>query len=117
MFDTDQKKIIGYYTVSAQSVKKESVLSLLSFPVKEIPGMLIGRLAVDSNFKGKGYGSIILIEALKKIRFVSKNFGVKIVIVDALNQNAVNFYKSYGFIEFDDNKMRLFLTMQTIDNL
>jgi predicted GNAT family N-acyltransferase len=117
LFDFINKKIISYYSVSAQSVKKESLLSKLGFPVKEIPGMLIGRLAVDITFRGKGYGGYTLIEALKKIRSISRDFGIKIVIVDALNATAVSFYKGYGFIEFDDNPMRLFLAVDSVDAL
>lgn len=89
----------------------------MGFPVKEIPGMLIGRLAVDVTFKKKGYGELTLIEALKKIRSISKDFGIRIVIVDALNSSAVSFYKEYGFIEFDDNPMKLFLSIDLIDAL
>lgn len=79
--------------------------------------MLIGRLAVDSSFKKKGYGGHTLSEALKKIRSIAKDFGIKIVIVDALNESASDFYKGFGFIPFDDNQMKLFLTVAAIDSL
>jgi predicted GNAT family N-acyltransferase len=114
LFDSQNKKITSYYSVAAQSVKKESLASKFGFPVKEIPGMLIGRLAVDKNEKGKGYGALTLAESLKKIKIVSKDFGIKIVTVDALNDSAKKFYQNYGFIEFDDNPMKLFINVDTI---
>jgi len=40
-------KVIGYFTLSSFSVKKESLLSFIKFPSNEIPAILIGRLATD----------------------------------------------------------------------
>lgn len=56
-------------------------------------------------------------EALKKIRSIRQDLGIKLVVVDALNASAASFYKGYGFIEFDDNPMRLFLAIDSIDAL
>jgi predicted GNAT family N-acyltransferase len=103
--------------VSSQSVRKESLASKFGFPTKEIPGMLIGRLAVDKTFKGKGYGAITLADALKRIKVISKDVGLKIVIVDALNESAVLFYKGFGFLEFSDDPMRLFITVSSINEI
>ena len=57
----------------------------------------------------KGYGASTLVEALKQIKTISRVTGIKIVIVDALNISAASFYKNFGFIEFDDDPMRLFI--------
>jgi len=76
--------------------------------------MLIGRLAVDKNFKGRGHGALTLAEALKRIKAISNDFGIKIVIVEALNDSAVRFYKNFGFAEFDDHPMRLFIAISQI---
>lgn len=56
-------------------------------------------------------------EALSQIRTISKVTGIKIVVMDALNASAVSFYKGFGFIEFDDDPMRLFISMSIIDSL
>jgi ribosomal protein S18 acetylase RimI-like enzyme len=78
---------------------------------------LIGRLAVDKNYEGKGYGGITLAEALKQIRAISKITGIKVVLVDALNDIAVSFYKAYGFDELDDDKMKLFMKVSGVDGI
>lgn len=71
---------------------------------------MIGRLAVDNNYKSKGYGGVTLAEALKQIRAISKITGIKIVLVDALNESAVN------FDELADDKMKLFMTVADIES-
>lgn len=91
--------------------------SKFGIPVKQVPATLIGRLAVDRSYKGKGYGAITLAQALKQIRTISKISAIKIVVVDALNASAVSFYKNFGFLEFDDDPMRLFTTVAAIDLL
>lgn len=67
------------------------------------------------NYKGKGYGGITLAEALKQIRAISKIIGIRVVLVDAINESAVSFYKAYGFNELDDDKMKLFISVADID--
>jgi GNAT superfamily N-acetyltransferase len=87
------------------------------FPVKKVPAILIGRLAVDKKFKGQGYGAKTLAEALQKAKSVSREIGIKLIIVDALNEGAKNFYKKFGFDEFDNEPMKLFLEMATVEKI
>ena len=56
-------------------------------------------------------------DALKQIRAISKVTGIKVVLVDALNESAINFYKAYGFDELDDDKMKLFMKVSSIDEI
>lgn len=72
---------------------------------------------MDKNYKGKGYGAITLAESLKQILTISRITGIKIVLVDALNESAVSFYKAHGFNELDDDKMKLFITVADIDSI
>lgn len=37
--------------------------------------------------------------------------------MDALNESAVSFYKAYGFVELDDDKMKLFISVADIDSI
>ena len=41
-------------------------------------------------------------------------FGISAVIVDAKDEQAVNFYKHFGFVAFPEKKHRLFLPLNTI---
>lgn len=56
-----------------------------------------------------------LAEALKQIRTISRITGIKVILVDALNESAVSFYKAYGFNELDDDKMKLFVKVSNLD--
>jgi len=68
------------------------------------------RLAIDISAAGKGYGSLLLIDALKK------SYYNRTVAVDPIDEKAVNFYLKFGFIALPDSK-KMFLTMFTIEKL
>ena len=82
-----------------------------------MPGILLGRLAVDEHVRGIKIGSFLLLDALKRSLAVSLQIGIVAVIVDAKNEAAVNFYKHFGFISFPENNHRLFLPLSIIKQL
>jgi GNAT superfamily N-acetyltransferase len=83
---------------------------------KTIPTTLLGRLAVDVTFHGKGLGRELLVEALYRSYLASKEIGSVAVVVDPIDDNAQQFYVSYGFQKLPDSG-KLFLAMKTIAQL
>jgi GNAT superfamily N-acetyltransferase len=80
-----------------------------------VPATLLGRLAVDRRYQGKGYGRFLLADALfKSLRSEIASFAV---IVDAQDERAHHFYELEGFLPFPDQPRRLFLPMADIENL
>ena len=110
--------IKGYYTLSNNSISKAIVPEKFSnkFPNYTIPTTLLGRLAIDHKFKGKGLGALLLLDALKRSYDLSKMIGSCAVIVDPLDKEAESFYLKYGFIWLPDGK-QLFLSMAEIQQL
>lgn len=113
-------KILGYYTLSSIGIfpgelPDELIRRLPRYPV--LPGILLGRLAVDRSCQGMGIGLYILIDALKRSLMVSNQIGIVAVIVDAKDENAVKFYEHFGFIKLPENSHRLFLSVSTIQKL
>jgi predicted GNAT family N-acyltransferase len=81
-----------------------------------IGATLIGRLATDLVYKGQGVGELLLVDALQKSLYMSRNIASAAVVVDAKDEKAHQFYVDFGFIRFPDSKkMRLFLPMARIE--
>jgi GNAT superfamily N-acetyltransferase len=80
-----------------------------------LPTILLGRLAVDKREKEKGFGAILLMDALKRCVDISKSLGVLAVIVDPFDENAIRFYKKYGFILIPSNN-KMFIPIKTIQD-
>lgn len=114
------EKILGFYTLSSIGIfpgelPDDVVRKLPRYPV--LPGVLIGRLAVDKKYRGQKLGLYLLMDALKRSLTVSAQIGIAAVIVDAKDESAISFYKQYSFIALPNNDHRLFLPLSTIKQL
>lgn len=111
-----QRHLIGFYTLSAGSVRYEDAPETLKqkLPRYPIPTVVLGRLAVDKRYQGKGCGKQLLKDALLRVAAASDTIGMVAVIVEAKNEQALSFYKQYGFIPFLNISRKLFLPLKTI---
>lgn len=109
--ENDPQNLAGFFTLSAGSVSCSSLPEALArkLPRYPIPVALIGRLAVDNQFQGKGLGSILLADACHKISQASAVPAVAGIIVDAKDQKAISFYEHFGFISLPGQADRLLL--------
>jgi GNAT superfamily N-acetyltransferase len=112
-------EVVGYYSLSAASFKKDDLPpgQAKRLPHYPVPAVLLGRLAVDSRLRGQGLGAWLLVDALNRVALASQTIAVHAVIVDALDDAAASFYQKYGFIQFHEERRRLFLPMATVRQL
>ena len=112
--------IQGYYTLSNNSIPlgsfPEPIKKKLPGSYHYIPTTLLGRLAVDKAYQGKGMGKILLIDALKRSYEISKEIGSYAVVVDPIDREAEMFYKKYDFIGLPDSK-KMFIATKTLQEL
>lgn len=114
------KDVIGYYTLTSESLGRESIpeeyLKLVPRNYNA-PVILLGRLARDLTKKGTGMGEHLLLDALFRSYTLSlQSIGAMAVVVDPINEYAVIFYKKYGFEHLPDSD-KMFLPMKIIEQL
>jgi len=118
--DEETNLLKGYYTLANNSIPQNLIppkfQKKLPKSYSSIPTTLLGRLAIDNRFQGKGMGKLLLIDALSRSYEISKSIGSFAVIVDPLDKDAEKFYKKYGFINLPDSG-KMFLPMNTIKTL
>lgn len=110
--------IVGFYTLSATSLTSDVavVAGVGGLPSEiPIPGVLIGRLAVDRKHHGQGLGRILLIDALT--RSIQMELGWTFIVVDALNDIVVKWYESFGFVRISSKPIRLVIPRKTVEKL
>jgi predicted GNAT family N-acyltransferase len=116
----DELTVKGYYTLSNTSVNRdflpESIIKILPPSYKLLPATLLGRLAVDINYKGQGLGSNLLIDALKRSYLNSLQIASMAVVVDPLDDEANAFYYHFGFIELPDSG-KMFIPMAQLEHI
>ena len=118
--DMETGLIQGYYTLANNSIPlnviPEHIRKKLPKSYTSIPTTLLGRLAIDKQFQGKGIGKILLTDALKRSYEASEKIGSYTVVVDPVDNEAEKFYQKFGFIKLPDSK-KMFIAMQTLKAL
>ncbi|MDX1804377.1 MAG: GNAT family N-acetyltransferase [Alcanivorax sp.] len=102
------RQLAGYYTLSTHSVQSALLPEDLgNCPYPEVPGVLIGRLAVSESFQGNGLGLQLIVSALRKSIELHDQVGIQLVVVDPLGEDVVGFYEKLGFREFGEGRLLL----------
>ncbi len=112
--ETDTDRVAAVYTLAASSLSfadlpPEETKRLPRYPV--LPAVLIGRLAVDRRFHGRGLGSALLADAAGRV--MQADPAVFTILVDAKNDDAAAFYRHHGFKPLPSNPRRLWLPVAT----
>jgi ribosomal protein S18 acetylase RimI-like enzyme len=107
--------LAGYYTLSAASFARRQLPEALAkrLPHYPIPAAILGRLAIDQKYQGRGLGALMLADAVKRVIRASETLAVHAIIVDAKNDRAKAFYERYGFVAFTDTPNRPYLPIDT----
>jgi GNAT superfamily N-acetyltransferase len=115
----DDSIVLGYYAISTHRVIFDTLplTEARGLPRLDVPVVLIGRLAVDQRVQGQGLGAFLLIDALRRSLQISQQVGIRAVEVDAIDDQARNFYLKFGFCSLLDDPHHLFLPMHEIRKL
>lgn len=111
---TREGRIAGYVTIAAGRLMVGVVPDGHGFPLKvPLPTTLIGRLAVDKSFKGRGLGEALLMHAMKIAVETADSVASAVIEVDAKDAGAQAFYAKYGFRSLPDDVLHMYLPMAT----
>ncbi|MCW5689498.1 MAG: GNAT family N-acetyltransferase [Pseudolabrys sp.] len=109
--------VVGYYCLSTGSVERAALPSKMKrrqgLP-NQVPVLILGRLARDVNYKGRGLGGDLLQDALQRVLAASQIVGIRALLVHALDDEAASFWRHYGFIESPIGSRTFFLPIETI---
>ena len=113
------KNIIGYYTLTVGHVDYEEAAPRLTKGLSKnpIPIMLLARLAVDSEWQGKGVGSGLLRNALQRTLQAADIAGIRAFLVHAKDDKAKQFYEHFDFLPSPTDPYHLFLLLKDIRKL
>jgi predicted GNAT family N-acyltransferase len=120
LIDDPQLNVLAYYTLSSYTVNitvldEAFARQLPRYPV--LPATLLGRLAVDNSQKGKRFGELLLVDALKKSLDAAMQVSSLAVVSEALDDQALSFYLKYGFQQFRQEPMKLYFPMKSVEEL
>ena len=107
--------VLGYYALAAGAVSHQLARGDVRRNMPDpIPVIVLGRLAVDHRVQGMKVGAALLQDAINRALAVSRNAGVRAVVVHALDDRAKCFYEHYGFRSSPLNPMTLMLRLPNL---
>jgi len=112
-------RVVGYFCIAAAVEQRNALTSakLRRGMPEQVPLLLIGRLAVDAAWRGRGLGSALLTDALRRCFAASEIAGVRGVVAHAIDEAAVEFYKRHGFIRSPLGERVMLMPIETVRSL
>lgn len=119
--------VIGFYAISAHAV------DYTELPKKyerarprhgTIPAAFISMIARYQRYHGQGYGTDLLVDALKRIAQAADSIGIAVIMLDVLDCGDPDrvarrkaLYERYGFASLPSRPLRMFLPVATVRRL
>lgn len=112
----DETRILGFYTLSPASLAHARTPVVISRGLGryEVPVFRLGRLAVDIGVHGRGLGGALLLAAGRRSLLVSEHVGGVALLIDAKNERAAAWYRTFGAEPLPDSGLKLLLPFATI---
>jgi len=105
----------GYYAMAAGAVSRQLATSGVRRNMPDpVPVMVLARLAVDRRARGLHLGAALLQDAVNRAVAVSRNAGVRALLVHALHEKARKFYEHYAFQPSPTHPMPLMLRLSGV---
>lgn len=108
--------IAGYYCISVGRVRHDDVPEAVADgSTGGVPVMHMGRLAVDDDYQGSGWGAELLGEALLSAVSGAELIGARALLVDAISVRSAEFYRRFGFVESPIHPCQLFRGLDVVE--
>jgi GNAT superfamily N-acetyltransferase len=110
-------RIAGYYTLATGQVDFGDLPGELvrRLPRRHLPVAVLAWLGVNSGYQGRGFGKLLVAQALRDCHVAGETFPFVAVILDCLNDKAKAFYRQWDFAELPGHPYRLFLSAQVLE--
>jgi GNAT superfamily N-acetyltransferase len=106
-------RVVGYYSLAAASIMHSQATGKAKRNTPDpVPAVLIGRLALDKEWQGRGHGISLLQNAVLRIVGAAETVGVRAILVHAMSEDAKVFYERFGFHASPVEPMTLMITVE-----
>jgi GNAT superfamily N-acetyltransferase len=105
-------RVVGYYALATGAVDHVVAAGRVKRNMPNpVPVMVIGRLAVDAGFQGRGIGLALLRDAVLRTLQAAEIAGIRAILVHAISERAKGFYERWGFVSSPVDPMTLMITV------
>ena len=110
----DAGSVVGYFAVAPHLIERDEAPRRLSRGAPhQIPAILLAKLALHRSLQGQGLGSELLVHALDTVIAAARRAGGRVVLVDAIDENAQRLYEHHDFQTLPGRDQRLVMKLST----
>jgi GNAT superfamily N-acetyltransferase len=112
----DDARVVGFYGLAPTAVSASIVPRKIRTgrPPDPIPCILLGQLAVDLAYAGRGLGSALLRHGLERCVAAAEKIGGRAVVVRAIDREAEEYWRSCDFLASSSDPSVLFRSIEDI---
>ncbi|MBC8017699.1 MAG: GNAT family N-acetyltransferase [Verrucomicrobia bacterium] len=110
---TEGQRVVGFYCLAFGALALSDTPGPLRRNMPDpVPMGILGRLAVDRVFHGKGLGVALLQDAVIRTAQAGGIIGIRGLLVHAISAEAKAFYEYHGFLASPTQQMTLILSLK-----
>ena len=111
--------VIGFHTLVVSEVAHADAPERMSRGLARhaVPVMLLARLAVSSQWQGRGVGAWLLRDAVIRTIRAADIARIRALVVHAKDKEARNFYRRFDFQDSPTDPLHLFALLKDLRNL
>jgi GNAT superfamily N-acetyltransferase len=107
--------VVAYYALASGGVSSVDATGRFRRNMPEpIPVAVLGRLAIDGRFQGKGFGRALFRDAASRVLNAAESLGIRGILVHAISEDAVAFYSALGFDPSPLDPMTMMVTLADV---
>lgn len=109
-------RVVGYYAIAVANVTSEAAPAMVAKGApRQIPCLLLARLAVDQSMQGLGLGRGLLADVLRRTVGLADAVGIRALLVHARDDVARQFYLAHAeFLDSPSDPLHLLLPVKDI---
>jgi GNAT superfamily N-acetyltransferase len=112
----EANRVVGFYGLAPTAVLPSTLPRSIRTgqPPTPVPCLLLGQLATDENWIGRGIGTGLVKHALQRCVAAASLIGGRALLVHAVDVEAASFWRRRGFVPSKDDPMMLFRSISDI---
>lgn len=106
-------RVVGYYCLASGALATADLPGPIRRNMPDpVPMAILGRLAVDREWRGRGLGVALLQDAVLRTVQAAAILGIRGILAHALSEEAKRFYEHHGFIASPTQPLTLVLSIK-----
>jgi len=110
------ERVVGYYAITVAGCSKDAAPATLARAApRQLPCILMARLAVDQEWQGRRIGQALLLDAIRRAVQISDSVGAAAFLIHCRDDAARQFYLTHGdFLPSPVDPLHLFAPMKDL---